>query len=323
MSDVDDLDRPKRPSSGRITMTSFTGDTLSGSEPIPDSHDSDGVILIVMSGNDIGQIHALGESDEAVDVGREEAADIQVLDAEISRRHASLRFDRQLGRYMIRDLDSRNGTRVNGEDLLGERALEVGDKIRLGSTVLRLTRATEPEAKYARKMYQVALRDGLTGAYNRRYLDERLVAEVAFSRRHRTPLSLLLLDLDHFKQINDEHGHQAGDAVLQRFYELVAAEVRAEDVVGRYGGEEFAVVCRGTPEKSASILAERLRSSVATATFEHDKTHIHVTVSIGIAGLREGGLEHSDALVRAADGALYAAKNAGRDCCRVAARTTG
>jgi diguanylate cyclase (GGDEF)-like protein len=302
----------------RTTMSAHR-DSLHG-EPSPDSEDTDRVLLIVMAGHDLGQIHFLDRQPGSVVLGREEGVEIQVLDAEASRRHAAIRYDEGRDKFFIRDLGSRNGTSVNSKLIEGEHALTVGDKIRLGASVLRLTLAAEPEAQYARKMYQVALRDGLTGAYNRRYLDERLNSEIAFARRHNTPLSLLLLDIDHFKNINDAYGHQAGDAVLRRFYELVAAEVRVEDVVGRYGGEEFAVLCRETPEKSAAILAERLRSSVATATFEHDGSYIDVTVSIGVAGTRENGLDQKDTLLRAADHALYRAKNAGRNCCRLASR---
>jgi diguanylate cyclase (GGDEF)-like protein len=169
-------------------------------------------------------------------------------------------------------------------------------------------------------MFQVALRDGLTGAYNRRYLDERLGAEFAFAKRHATPLSLMLIDLDHFKQINDQHGHQAGDTVLKAFFQLLAAEVRAEDVVGRYGGEEFIVMCRQTVGAGAITLAERLRARVEKAELTHDGTPIELTISIGIAGMNDE-IEQAEHLVKAADKALYRAKGDGRNCWRVARPT--
>src|SRR5690606_7286323 len=136
---------------------------------------------------------------------------------------------------------------------------------------------------------------------------ERLVAEVAFARRHRSPLSLLLIDIDHFKNINDAHGHQAGDAVLKGFIELLESEIRTEDVVARYGGEEFIVLCRESLSEGAAGLAERVRSRVERACFVHDGVIIPVTVSIGIAGV-VNGIADAEGLLKAADQALYLAK---------------
>jgi diguanylate cyclase (GGDEF)-like protein len=291
-------------------------DTLTALDP-PASDRAEDLLLIVMSGNDVGRIHPIDPRRVLTILGREDAADVRVHDAEISRRHAGIRYDAARGRYVIADLKSRNGTSVNDERIHGEHPLAIGDKIRLGrSTVLRVTLASEPEADYARRMQQVALRDGLTGAYNRRYLDERLVAEVAFARRHAANLSLLLIDIDHFKSINDQHGHQGGDMVLKSFHELVQTAVRAEDTLGRYGGEEFAIVCRES-EQDATVIAERLRQCVESTSFAHEERAIRVTVSIGIAGVREQGIEEPAALVRAADAALYRAKQSGRNrCCR-------
>jgi two-component system cell cycle response regulator len=185
-----------------------------------------------------------------------------------------------------------------------------------------VSRATEPEAKYAHQMYQVALRDGLTGAYNRRYLDERLLSEMAFAQRHRIPLGLLMLDLDHFKMVNDTFGHQAGDAVLQRFHALLEEQVRTEDVVARYGGEEFAVLCREADEGSAAVVAERLRRAVEGAAFEYDGQSIPVTVSIGVAISLDVNVDGPESLVRQADLALYQAKEAGRNCWRTASQSS-
>jgi diguanylate cyclase (GGDEF)-like protein len=290
-------------------------DSATEASESPDARD---LLLIVMSGNHVGEIHALPRERALTILGRDDAADVQVLDAEVSRRHAAIRYDAQDERFYIADLESRNGSSINGEPLTSEHRLSVGDKIGLGSiTVLRMTSAVEPEAKYARKMYQAALRDGLTGAFNRRYLEERLEAELAYARRHDTPVSLLLLDLDHFKRINDEHGHRAGDGVLGHFVRLLERAVRTEDVVARYGGEEFAVLCRDTDDTQASILAERLRAMTAFEPVAHESEKIPVTVSIGIACVR-GHNADPRALVESADRALYAAKNAGRNCCKMA-----
>jgi diguanylate cyclase (GGDEF)-like protein len=283
-----------------------------------ESLDDNQVLLIVMLGNSVGQIFTLTRTRPLTVIGREDIADIQIMDAEISRRHAALRYDAKSGHYTIVDLKSRNGTRVNDVAPAPETVLEIGDMIQLGTTtVLRVSAAHETEAKYARKMYQVALRDGLTGAFNRRYFEERLNAELAFAKRHDGAMTLLLADLDHFKRVNDEFGHRAGDRILQRFTNLIQAEVRSEDVVARYGGEEFAIICRDTSENQAAVLAERLRTVVEQEIFAHDGLAITVTVSLGIAGTKEHNAYQRHELVERADKALYAAKSAGRNTWRV------
>ena len=148
----------------------------------------------------------------------------------------------------------------------------------------------------------LALTDSLTGLRNRRSMQEQLNALTALHRRHATPLSALLLDVDHFKHVNDDHGHEQGDRVLRDIADRIAARVRAEDVAGRWGGEEFLVLTPGTEAAAALRLAEDLRASIGEAG---------ATVSIGVAGLRDG-MTPAD-LVREADDAMYAAKAAGRD----------
>ena len=293
--------------------------TIAATRPTPESGNDAEVLLIVMSGNNVGSIYPLSPKAPLTVIGREDISDIQVLDAEISRRHAAIRFDAATSKFHIVDLKSRNGTRVNGVVPEKETPLEIGDKIELGSTtVLRVSLAGEAEAKYARKMFQAALRDGLTHVFNRRYLDDRLTSELAFAKRHEAPLALLLTDLDHFKKINDEYGHLAGDFVLERFARLLESQVRAEDVVARYGGEEFAVLCRDTDENQAAVLAERLRFSCEHEQFAFEGKTIPVTVSIGIAGTRERGTYERSELIQAADKGLYAAKEGGRNCWRIA-----
>lgn len=281
------------------------------------SHGGAQVLLITMRGNNVGEIFALDLRRPLLIIGREDTSDVVVLDAEISRRHAAIRFEPAEERLILVDLKSSNGTWANDVRVEGERTIRVGDKIRLGtSTILRVTLSSEPEAAYAQKMYQAVLRDGLTGAFNRRYLDERIATELAFAARHREPLALLMLDVDHFKHINDVYGHQAGDAVLTTFVELVNQHVRVEDVVARYGGEEFAVLCRETGIEQAMVLAERLRRAIDEHTFQFDGRTIDTTVSIGVANIVDRPGLTANGLVAAADKALYAAKAAGRNLCR-------
>lgn len=161
-------------------------------------------------------------------------------------------------------------------------------------------------------MAQQAATDPLTGLPNRRSLDQTLAAQLAMAQREGRPFSVLMLDLDHFKAVNDTHGHGVGDAVLRSFAQRIQAQLRRSDVCARYGGEEFAVVLPGTASALALDAAERLRLAVAGAPLV---PNVPVTVSVGAATWRED--EDAAALLGRADAALYEAKRAGRD--RVAA----
>jgi diguanylate cyclase (GGDEF)-like protein len=157
-----------------------------------------------------------------------------------------------------------------------------------------------------------AMVDGLTGLYNRRAFMGRLAEAVAAASRHGTDLSLLMLDADHFKRVNDAHGHQAGDRVLQFIAETVRRNLRESDSAGRYGGEEFAVVLPHTPVAGAQIVAERIRAFCAASGVPVPGGSVTVTVSVGAAALRTG-CRRSEDLIAAADAALYEAKRAGRN----------
>lgn len=162
-----------------------------------------------------------------------------------------------------------------------------------------------------------AITDPLTEVFNRRYLERRLSQEVATARRWSLPLSVFLLDIDHFKEVNDKHGHQAGDQVLAAMGKIIAAELRESDVVARYGGEEFLVIASHTPHAGAIELAERTRKRVESHDFglPREPGEIRgrtVTVSIGVASL-DATVDSTEKLVRAADGNLYRAKKEGRN----------
>jgi diguanylate cyclase (GGDEF)-like protein len=163
------------------------------------------------------------------------------------------------------------------------------------------------------RLAQLAVTDGLTGLYNHRHLHERLTLEVERSQRSKLPLSLLMLDVDHFKQFNDTFGHPAGDEVLRQLARVLNDTRRANDVVARYGGEEFAVILVDTAKFTAAKVAERVRERI----FGHDFSDAaqkagKITVSIGVATFPDDGTD-AEGLVRAADTALYAAKRAGRN----------
>jgi two-component system, cell cycle response regulator len=163
------------------------------------------------------------------------------------------------------------------------------------------------------RLAQLAVTDGLTGLYNHRHLHERLSLEVERSQRSGLPLSLLMLDVDHFKQFNDTFGHPAGDEVLRQLARVLNDTRRANDVVARYGGEEFAVILVDTAKFTAAKVAERVRERIAAHDFtEAAQRAGNISVSIGVATFPDDGAD-AEGLVRAADTALYAAKRAGRN----------
>ncbi|MCL2635603.1 MAG: sensor domain-containing diguanylate cyclase, partial [Betaproteobacteria bacterium] len=161
-------------------------------------------------------------------------------------------------------------------------------------------------------LQEQAVRDGLTGLHNRRYLDEILEREVSRARREASPLSLVMLDIDHFKQINDTYGHQAGDEVLRVLAATLQADIRAEDTACRYGGEEFLVLLPNMPLTAAIERAEGWRRSLERLTVEHGGLALTSTISLGVAVYPEHGTTPDD-LTRSADLALYRAKAAGRN----------
>ena len=269
----------------------------------------DKAYLIVLAGSNVGEMYHL-EGPETV-IGRASNATIRLNDDGISRRHA--RLIQLSDQVLLEDLKSANGTLVNGEAII-QRPLQDGDKIRLGSTtILKFTYHDHLDESFQQQMYDAALRDGLTKAYNKKYFLNRLDGEIAYARRHRADLSLVMFDADHFKRLNDTWGHLAGDAVLVKLSKLALGTVRTEDIFARYGGEEFGVICRGVKLASAAIVAERLRSLVEFTSFEHEGERMPVTISVGVAAHPDLPVETASQLIAAADEALYEAKRSGRN----------
>jgi len=189
-------------------------------------------------------------------------------------------------------------------------------EIELLATFASLTAQAIENARLYAQARELAKTDTLTGLDNRREFQRRLDGEIERSRRYARPLSLLMLDIDHFKVINDTYGHPAGDEVLRTLAGLIRRALRPADQPARYGGEEFAVILPETPAAGAHAVAERLRGAIAAAPFALGAgTTVYPTVSIGVAGFLEDA-DAGPALVAAADRALYAAKKAGRNCVR-------
>ncbi|HXU62234.1 MAG TPA: GGDEF domain-containing protein, partial [Polyangia bacterium] len=220
--------------------------------------------LVVIAGPSFGEMHRI--QGERCVLGRGDSAAVRLMDDGISREHAAV--ERDGGKMILRDLGSTNGTFCNGIRV-EQRELADGDKISIGaSTILKFTYQDQVDENYQKRLFESALRDGLTSTFNRRYFIDRLNAEMRFAYRHDKALALLFVDIDHFKKINDQYGHQAGDYVLAAVAREMIASIRTEDVLARYGGEEFAIICREIQKEGALILGERLRASVAAARYE-------------------------------------------------------
>jgi diguanylate cyclase (GGDEF)-like protein len=265
--------------------------------------------LVVMAGSNVGEMYKLDRVQLVI--GRGDKAGLKLVDDGISRDHA--RIVREGGQLILEDLGSTNGTYCNGSRVTRQ-ALAEGDKILLGSaTILKFSYHDKLDEAFQRQMSESALRDGLTRAYNKRYFTERIESELQYSVRHDAPLSLIFIDIDHFKPINDDHGHQAGDQVLVQLATLVTTMLGDEAVFSRYGGEEFAVIARGMDVAGAKALSERIRASVEAHPFAHEGKAIPVTISIGVSYMPGLGIATTVDLVARADEALYAAKRAGRN----------
>jgi len=194
--------------------------------------------------------------------------------------------------------------------------LTLNNQDEIGRLALEFNAMAERLLAHRHKLEELSVRDGLTGLYNRRELEKRLHQEIQRARRYRRSLSVLMLDIDHFKNVNDHYGHQAGDEVLITVADLIQLNVRPVDVVCRYGGEELAVILPETDEEGARTVAERIRGTVedsVTTTPQGDT--VHVTVSIGLAVFPRDG-DTAASLIHAADQALYAAKQEGRNLVR-------
>ncbi len=269
----------------------------------------DRAYLIVLAGSSVGEMFKV--SRERTVIGRGGRADIRMMDEGVSREHAGIVIEGD--RVFVEDLGSTNGTYCNAERVT-RRELSDGDKILVGSTtILKFTYHDKFDEVFQRQMYESALRDGLTRAFNKKYFVDRLDSELAYALRHRAPLSLVFFDIDHFKKVNDTYGHMAGDQVLADMAALVAGSIRTEDVFARFGGEEFAVICRGLELEQARVVGDRLRRKVENKPFlHHDKT-LSVTISVGIAGLPDPSIAKAADLIAAVDEVLYEAKRTGRN----------
>ena len=268
--------------------------------------------LTVLVGEEAGRVHSLALGRTLL--GRALDASLVFSDEQVSRYHLEIVL-RPEGTATVRDLGSTNGTLI-GSRSLGTTPIELRDGAKLqvgGAVVLRFSYRDRVEERFERNLYDSLTSDPLTGVHNKRFFQQRLEREFAQAREQGLPLSLVMLDLDDFKAINDCLGHAAGDAALREVAQALEAELRAGELVARYGGEEFVVILRSTGMRSAMSCAERLRRAVQAARIEWQGRPLRVTASLGVASTERHPHESAERLLIDADEQLYRAKNLGKN----------
>lgn len=258
--------------------------------------------------NDLGRRYVLDKDTTAVGRGRDN--DIVLPSDCVSRRHA--RLEQRAGNLFVVDLASTNGTFINDDvHAVRERQLQRGDRLKVGDTIFKYLSGSDIELQYHEIIHRMTVTDGLTDLANRKQLDSLLEEELPRARRHGRDLALLMIDIDHFKSVNDTHGHLTGDSVLRGLAAILQRRLRPSDRLGRYGGEEFCAILPETPLHNAAKIAEDLRALVEAHAFVAEDKDIRVTISVG-AGVLQQGMVVAD-LYRTADEMLYKAKRSGRN----------
>ena len=264
--------------------------------------------FVQIYGKDLGKKYALDKVQMTIGRGPDNAI---VCDMDnVSRTHCKIYVS--AGGNYVEDMGSTNGTFINDEELSSRRKLKNGDFIKVGGVIFKYIDGDNIENLYYEEIYRMAIIDGLTQVFNKRYLLEFLDREIARCARYARPLALIMFDLDHFKRVNDEFGHLAGDYVLKRVADLIHKKhIRKEECFARDGGEEFAIVLPDTPADRGVILAEKIRQLLEESRFEFESNVIPVTVSMGVSQMQKG--DACESFIERADGMLYRSKQNGRN----------
>jgi diguanylate cyclase (GGDEF)-like protein len=270
--------------------------------------------LIRYVGHPLGEIIPIPV--QGLSMGRAQENLLRLDEPEISRQHARVDISEDGQGAWIRDMGSTNGIFINGRKVDAHRQailLQPGDVIRVGGHAFKLKCLDALDRQYHEGVVIQTTVDALTGVSTRSTLLHQLEKHYELARRHGRSLSLILADLDHFKQINDSFGHAGGDQVLRRFGGILLGRLRGSDHVGRIGGEEFLMVLPETTASLALSVAEQLRANLERETIEYQGQVISATCSLGVAEL-DLAENNSGSLLARADAALYRAKANGRNC---------
>ena len=303
-------------------LTHICASPVACSEPLAGSQTSAPLLLylIIVRGGIPGTMLRLGQNSSSL--GRSAENTFQVHDDTVSRRHAVISVD-PAGAAWVMDLGSTNGTFVNGRRILIQTPVSIGDgsRIQLGSaTLLKYLKLDPCEEGFQRELYERSVRDNLTGLYNRGYFLSQIGPLGELNSMSERGLALILVDIDHFKRVNDTHGHSVGDLILREVAEVLRESTRGEDLVARYGGEEFILALPSCSLEQAVERAELIRSRLSSRMVDAAQGRVGVTASLGLSFAPVGPVRDVAALITAADEALYEAKRSGRN--RVIASTT-
>ncbi len=266
------------------------------------------LVLIYPPGPDMGKRFPLDRAE--IVLGRGTDCDIQVDRDSVSRRHAKVYRD-DANTWLVQDLGSTNGSYVNDHPVT-KAPIKDGDFLKIGAAIFKFLTGANVEVSYHEEIYRMTIVDGLTGTHNKRFFLEFLDREMARCMRYGRPLSLVMFDIDHFKQVNDQYGHLTGDHVLKEIARRLNQRIRREELLARYGGEEFAAVLPETGKAGAMEFGEQIRQIVARDPFEFEGDRLPVTISVGVAVL-DGQPLDAASFIRIADENLYKAKRGGRN----------
>ncbi len=265
--------------------------------------------LVLVLGKPLGKSFILGS--KPLSIGRGSECEIPIVDTSLSRTHAQILRDKE-GRYYVRDLGSTNGTFVNERKLEPRKAsaLNDGDFIKSGNIVFKFVAKGRIDNVFHKDMLKLAMSDDLTGIPNRKSIMAVLEEQFHKARTANQALSLIVLDLDDFKSVNDTFGHAAGDFVLTETARVTQKAIRNKDYLGRFGGDEFLAVLCDTSLADACVIAERIRSKLEKHRFGYEGTGIGLTASLGVACL-DKSMQSIEGLFKRADAAHYKAKKNG------------
>ncbi len=268
--------------------------------------------LVIYIGHDSGRRHKLHRG--TMTIGRSSQADITIEDDRISRIHCIIEWMGDTIR--IDDQGSTNGIYVDSQ-AVNNAILSNGVPIQLGHSIMKIEYKTEAEIQSEENLLYKASFDSLTGIFNRHHFIKLACMEIAYASRHKLPVGIIMIDIDDFKQVNDQYGHLIGDSVLSQFSNIVIENKRTEDLFARYGGEEFIIMPRGKVNKELMyIQCERIRKAIEAYNFRIDETSVQISASIGFYIKKVESVDIEAVLqdmIRKADEALYLAKDQGKN----------